>query len=165
MTETIDIGVAAPVWERVPDAQEMVVRAIQACRARLGRQDEQAETSVVLSDDAEIRTLNKQWRGKDSATNVLSFPTPPGPAAAVQLGEIIIAFETVAREAADEGKPFAAHLTHLVVHGYLHLVGYDHIDDEQAEDMEQMEREILFALGVADPYESERSVVDERLLY
>jgi probable rRNA maturation factor len=162
MTETIEIGIAAPVWKRVPDVKENVLRAIHACRARLGREDEQAETSVVLSDDTEVRTLNRQWRGKDSATNVLSFPTPPGPAAAVQLGEIIIAYETVAREAADEAKPFVAHLMHLVVHGYLHLVGYDHIDDDQAEDMEQMEREILFALGVADPYESERSVVDVR---
>ena len=152
MTGNVDVAIPGRGWRREPDAQALAIRAIEACRARLGRSGEQAETSVVLADDEEVRRLNHRWRNKDSATNVLSFPTPPGPAATRQLGEIVIAFETVAREAEAEGKSFAAHLSHLVVHGYLHLVGYDHLEDEQADEMEQVEREILSTLGVADPY-------------
>jgi probable rRNA maturation factor len=152
MTTEVEITVAAAAWDGVQDAQAVVRRAIAACEARLEDSGETVEMSVVLSDDAEIRRLNREWRGKDSATNVLSFPTAPGPSGEQHLGDVIIAFETLVREAAEEHKSFSAHLAHLVVHGYLHLLGYDHEVAEQAEDMEQLERDILADLGIEDPY-------------
>ena len=112
----------------------------------------------VLTDDTGIRTLNNNWRGVDKPTNVLSFPAlqPTGPVgpddAPRMLGDIAIAYETTRREADDEQKPFEHHLSHLAVHGFLHLVGYDHENDEDAEDMESLETEILALLGIPDPY-------------
>ncbi len=115
------------------------------------------ELSVVLVGDREQRRLNREWRGVDRATNVLAFPawqsdcrTPPG--APVLLGDITLAAETVAREAAEQQKPPADHLCHLVVHGVLHLLGYDHLTDAEAAVMERLERAVLAQLGVADPY-------------
>ena len=112
-----------------------------------------AEVSVVLTDDTEQRELNSRWRGIDKSTNVLSFPQiePFGPVAGL-VGDIILARETLEREAAEMDIPFEAHFTHLVVHGFLHLLGYDHIEDEDAEEMEGLETEILASLGIADPY-------------
>ena len=111
------------------------------------------ELSVVLTDDAEQQELNKQWRGIDKTTNVLSFPQiePFAPVSGL-LGDIILARETLVREAEEMGISFTAHFTHLVVHGFLHLLGYDHIEDDEAEEMEGLETEILAALGIADPY-------------
>lgn len=111
------------------------------------------ELSVVLTDDAEQRELNQQWRGIDKSTNVLSFPQiePFAPVAGL-LGDIILARETLEREAAEMEITFEAHFTHLVVHGFLHLLGYDHVEDEDAEEMEGLETQILAALGIADPY-------------
>ena len=111
------------------------------------------EVSVVLTDDAEQRELNRQWRGIDKSTNVLSFPQiePFAPISGL-LGDITMARETLEREAAELGVSFEAHFTHLVVHGFLHLVGYDHIEDGDAEEMEALETEILASLGIADPY-------------
>ena len=115
---------------------------------------EGAELCVHLADDAHIRTLNARWRGLDKPTNVLSFPAaePAQLAQARLLGDIVLAYETVAREAADEGKPLADHYRHLVVHGFLHLLGFDHETDVEAQAMEAMETRILARLGVADPY-------------
>lgn len=122
------------------------------------------EISVKLSDDATVRALNAQFRHKDKPTNVLSFPavqkdlltglanTDDGEAL---LGDIVLAQETCAREAAEKGVALEAHATHLIVHGALHLVGYDHQGDAEAEEMEKLETEILGKLGIADPYESE----------
>jgi probable rRNA maturation factor len=111
------------------------------------------ELSVVLTDDAEQQELNKQWRGIDKTTNVLSFPQiePFAPVSGL-LGDIILARETLVREADEMGISFTAHFTHLVVHGFLHLLGHDHIEDDEAEEMEGLETEILAALGIADPY-------------
>jgi probable rRNA maturation factor len=112
-----------------------------------------AELSLVLTDDAAIRDLNREHRGKDKATNVLSFPGfDPDEAPEPLLGDIVIAYETVAREAAEEAKPIADHFCHLVVHGMLHLFGYDHETDDDAEVMEAEERRVLARLGIADPY-------------
>ena len=152
MTAKIDIAIAADAWRTVSEAERIVSSSVGACEAKLSRVDDDAEISVVLCDDAEIRRLNRQWRGKDSATNVLSFPSPPGPGRQRHLGDIVIAFETVAREASEEAKTFGAHLAHMVVHGYLHLVGYDHENEADAEIMEGLEGEILAELGVEDPY-------------
>jgi len=112
-----------------------------------------AELSVVLTDDTEQRELNREWRGKDKPTNVLSFPQiePFGTVTGI-LGDIVLARETLEREAAELGKPFADHFTHLIVHGFLHLLGYDHEVDTEALRMEGLETRILAALGIDDPY-------------
>lgn len=112
-----------------------------------------AELAIVLTNDAEQRDLNLQWRGKDSPTNVLSFPQiePFGPVVGI-LGDITMARETLEREAADQGTSFADHFTHLVVHGFLHILGYDHLSDAEALQMESLETQILARLGIADPY-------------
>lgn len=112
-----------------------------------------SEVSVLLTDDEEQRGLNSQWRGIDKSTNVLSFPQiePFGPVSGL-VGDITLAFETVRREAEEMGIAFEAHFTHLVVHGFLHLLGHDHIEDDEAEVMESLETKILAGLGIADPY-------------
>ena len=133
----------------------MVDRALAACLAAgLPAMAAEPEVSLVFADDARIRALNRQYRGKDRPTNVLSFPAAPldsgrlGP----PLGDIVMARETIAAEAAAEGLNFTDHLTHLIIHGFLHLVGYDHETDDEAAVMEQLETAILGRLGIADPY-------------
>ncbi len=113
-----------------------------------------AELSIVLTNDAGIRQVNGAWRGKDKATNVLSFPAvPPAEiAAAPLLGDIILARETIAAEAAEAGRRFEDHLSHLVIHGLLHVFGYDHENEADAQIMETLETRILADLGIADPY-------------
>lgn len=113
------------------------------------------ELSLVFTDDAAIRQINAEWRGKDKPTNVLSFPAfpiEPGAMPGPMLGDIVIARETVEREAADLEKSAQAHLTHLLVHGFLHLFGYDHLENDEAERMETIETRILATLGLSDPY-------------
>jgi len=112
-----------------------------------------AELSLVLTDDEEQHELNREWRGKDSSTNVLSFPQiePFAPVFGI-LGDITLARETVEREARDLGKSLDHHFTHLVVHGFLHILGYDHIEDDEALQMERLETQILAELGIEDPY-------------
>ena len=113
------------------------------------------EVSLVFTDDASIREINREWREQDKPTNVLSFPAfplEPGGKPGPMLGDIVLARETIEREAADLGKPVEEHLTHLLVHGFLHLFGYDHMDAEEAEEMEGLETRILAELGISDPY-------------
>lgn len=117
-----------------------------------------AELSLVLAGDKTLQSLNKQWREKDKPTNVLSFPANDievGQAAGMMLGDIIISLETAKREAALENKLFEDHLSHLVVHGFLHLFGYDHESEQEAYQMESLETRILNELGIADPYEDD----------
>ena len=115
-----------------------------------------AEISVLLTDDEEQRELNAQWRGKDSSTNVLSFPQiePFGPVVGI-LGDITLAHETLTREALELDKSLEDHFTHLVVHGFLHILGYDHLNEADALQMEGLETQILAGLGIADPYAEE----------
>ena len=117
-----------------------------------------AEISVLLTDDEEQRDLNAQWRGKDSSTNVLSFPQiePFDPVIGL-LGDITLARETVTREAQEQGITLEDHFTHLVVHGFLHILGDDLLDEEEALEMEGLETRILAGLGIADPYAEEAS--------
>jgi probable rRNA maturation factor len=149
---SIAFAVNAEGW---PDSLEAVADA--AIREALKQSEAEivgvTELSVVLTDDAEQRELNRQWRGFDKSTNVLSFPQiePFAPISGL-LGDITLARETVEREAEEMGITLEAHFTHLVVHGFLHLLGYDHIEDEDAEEMEGLETEILARLGIADPY-------------
>lgn len=113
------------------------------------------EVSLVFTDDAAIRDINREWRQQDKSTNVLSFPAfplEPGGKPGPMLGDIVLAHETIVREASELGKSFDEHLTHLLVHGFLHLFGYDHMDAEEAEEMEGLETRILSELGISDPY-------------
>lgn len=147
----VDCEAQSSQWRALPDA-EATVRAAIAAAAALAPAS--GEMSVVLADDAAVRRLNRAWRGIDKPTNVLSFPaTPPkGAGLPVLLGDVIVAYETLTREAADENRPVLHHLAHLVVHGYLHLLGYDHRTDSEADAMEGLERQILARLRIADPY-------------
>jgi probable rRNA maturation factor len=153
-----EIIVAADCWQDQPDAETVIQRAISAAAEATDADSGDAELAVMLTDDAGIRTLNNNWRGIDKPTNVLSFPAlqPTGPRgdddAPRMLGDIAIAYETLRREADEEQKPFEHHLSHLAVHGFLHLVGYDHETDGEAEAMEALEREVLAQLGIPDPY-------------
>jgi probable rRNA maturation factor len=161
MTEVL---VTADCWQAEPGAEAVIHRAIEAAAELADADTENAELAVMLTDDAGIRTLNRNWRGIDKATNVLSFPAlqPTGPVgpddAPRMLGDIAIAWETTRREADDEQKPFDHHLSHLAVHGFLHLVGYDHENEVDAEAMENLEREILGLLGIPDPYADQDGV-------
>ncbi|HEV7277602.1 MAG TPA: rRNA maturation RNase YbeY [Devosiaceae bacterium] len=133
-----------------PLAEGAVRRALDYAKAEVTGV---AELSIVLTDDAEQQELNRQWRGLDKPTNVLSFPQiEPFAAVTGLIGDIILARETLEREAVDLRKPFAEHFTHLVVHGFLHILGYDHATEAEALVMEGLETQILKSLGIADPY-------------
>ncbi|ABS65217.1 protein of unknown function UPF0054 [Parvibaculum lavamentivorans DS-1] len=146
-------------WESSTD--ETVRRAAEHAYA-VARGDESAELCIVLGDDALVAKLNKAYRGKEGPTNVLSFPAAEMPdtgapeavfgGATPLLGDVVLARETIAREALDQNKKFADHLSHLTVHGVLHLLGHDHMEDVDADEMEALERDILEDLGIADPY-------------
>ena len=123
-----------------------------ACLAGLSGNDFNGEVSIVFTDDAAIRALNKSWRGKDTATNVLSFCQDGRGRQAGMLGDIVLAQETVAREAALEGKLLNHHIAHMIVHSFLHLLGYDHQDEKDAQTMEDLECKALTLIGIADPY-------------
>jgi probable rRNA maturation factor len=175
----VDVVVESTLWAKQPAAATMVRRAIATAAEMLrttafplppaipsphggrvkrggkrGTKGTQGgEVTVVLADDAAVRVLNRDWRRIDKPTNVLSFPAPPGSSEMPPLlGDIVIAYETTAREAEAEGKPFPHHLAHLAVHGFLHLLGYDHDSEEAAEAMERLEATILRRLGVPDPH-------------
>jgi probable rRNA maturation factor len=151
----IDMIVEAGDWPDEAELSRLAGRAVEALAREVGVSGASSELSLVFTDDARIRALNLGWRGKDKATNVLSFPafaTRGGDALPPMLGDVVLAAETVAAEAAGEGKPLADHITHLIVHGVLHLIGYDHETDAEAEEMEQAERRILAGLAIPDPY-------------
>lgn len=150
-----DIRVSGRGWPAQRTLRALVERALEACfEAPIPPLADGAEVSILFTDDAEIRALNREYRGKDAPTNVLSFPAPAripgcyGPA----LGDIALARETVAAEASAGDLTFADHLTHLIVHGFLHLLGYDHETESEAVVMEGLETAILANLGIADPY-------------
>jgi probable rRNA maturation factor len=152
-----EVLVVAECWQTEPEAEAVIHRAINAAAEVADADVGEAELAIMLTDDTGIRTLNNNWRGIDKPTNVLSFPalqpTAGAPADAPRmLGDIAIAYETTRKEADDEEKPFDHHLSHLAVHGFLHLIGYDHEKDGDAEAMEGLEREILAQLGIPDPY-------------
>jgi probable rRNA maturation factor len=160
----VDIAVESELWNTEPEAPVVVRQALRAAAAATrALPATSGEISVMLSDDAAIRKLNRDWRGIDQPTNVLAFPAPQlsgprpdrprsGGRAPPLLGDIVIAYETTAGEAAAAGKPFAHHLAHLAVHGFLHLLGYDHDSDANASEMERLETKILARLDVPDPY-------------
>jgi probable rRNA maturation factor len=151
----IDVVVEAGDWARLGDPDALSRRAVEAAFAVVSDAPrEDSELSILLADDRSVQDLNREWRGKDQPTNVLSFPSAgqphqPGP---LHLGDIAMALETLMRESQDEAKSLADHFTHLVIHGTLHLLGYDHELEAEAEIMEALEVKALAALGIADPY-------------
>ncbi|ADV09206.1 rRNA maturation RNase YbeY [Mesorhizobium sp. M7A.F.Ca.CA.001.09.2.1] len=150
----IDIAVEAGNWPDEASLTRLVDRAVKAAFAETGVAG-RSELSLVFSDDAHIQVLNAGWRGKDKPTNVLSFPAFPfaqGGPLPPMLGDIVLAAETVAHEAVLEDKPVENHITHLVIHGLLHLLGYDHETEAEAEAMEAVERAALARLAIPDPY-------------
>jgi len=146
----IDVVADSGLWKRAPKIRSTVRRAVGETAAALSTSG--AELAIVLTDDSAIRSFNRLWRGVDAATNVLSFPTRPVRGEPRHLGDIVLAYETIAREARAERKPLAHHVAHLAVHGFLHLLGYDHERDAEAEQMERLERKILRRLAIPDPY-------------
>jgi probable rRNA maturation factor len=154
---TVDVIVECESWSTCEDAEKIVRRAIHAAA---NFSDKTGEVAVMLTDDASLRAMNAQWRGIDKPTNVLSFPAHESPVSGEpRLGDIAIAYQRVAAESAAENKAFSDHLAHLAVHGYLHLVGFDHETDSEAAYMENLEIRILSGLGIADPY-ADRTFAD-----
>jgi probable rRNA maturation factor len=144
-----------PRWRRAFPARKLAREAVRSAAEEAGVVLARAtEMTIHLSDDEGLRALNKQWRGKDAPTNVLSFPAVAADrlSGARLLGDVFVALQTVEREAAAEGKPLADHFRHLVAHGFLHLIGFDHETPVEAEAMEAIETRALARLGVADPY-------------
>ncbi len=151
----VEVIIASPQWRKKPSAAALVRKAIRVAAFTQPASTPRAELAIVLTNDSAIRALNNHWRKLDAPTNVLSFPAKAmrtGHSAPRQLGDVVIAFETTAREAAAEGKRFEHHLVHLAVHGFLHLLGYDHESDRDAKKMERLEVAILARLNVSDPY-------------
>ena len=153
------VEIEAGDWSGLGDAETLCRRAADAALAVLpDRPTGDLSATLLLTDDATLRELNRRWRGQDKATNVLSFPTPAAPAGSGrpgmprELGDVALACETVVREARDEERSLADHTAHLVVHGLLHLLGLDHDIDREAAIMEGLEIEALARLGIADPY-------------
>jgi len=146
---SIDIQVQSPLWSVQPGTEQTVRDAVAAATAMLAAAD--GEVSIVLTDDSAMRTLNRTWRGIDKPTNVLSFPAKAS-GGEKMLGDIVVAFETLQRECGEDGKEFLHHLAHLTVHGFLHLHGYDHQTDAEADDMERLESKIMARMNVPDPY-------------
>jgi len=154
-----DIAADGGDWDVLPGLDALVERALDAAAASCGLDlAPDVGVSVLLTDDRRMRDINREWRGLDKPTNVLSFAAfPPDhlardARAAPFLGDIALAFETVRREALDEGKPLGDHVGHLLVHGFLHLVGYDHETEAGAQAMEALERQVLAGMGIPDPY-------------
>jgi probable rRNA maturation factor len=145
---TVDVIVESEQWKDAGKLRTAVRRAVARAAAMLSTRG--AELAIVLTDDSTIRALNRDWRGVDKATNVLAFPTKN--AATGHLGDIVLAFETIAQEARSERKPLIHHLAHLAVHGFLHLAGYDHERPKDALEMERTERKILRQMAIPDPY-------------
>lgn len=147
---SVDIQIASPLWDAQPLAEQTVRDAIAAVAAALAT--EGGEVSIVLTDDEAIRALNRDWRKIDKPTNVLSFPAPATAGGEKMFGDIVIAYETLARECHEEDRVFLHHLAHLTAHGFLHLIGYDHQTDSEADAMEALESKIMIALKLPDPY-------------
>ena len=159
----IDLNIEAGDWPEERWLRDLATRAISAAFSNADLEViEKTEVSLLFTDDVSIRKLNSQWRGKDKPTNVLSFPgsDPQGEVYGPLLGDIVLARETIVREAEEMGVDFSDHLSHLTVHGLLHLFDYDHQENDEAELMESLEKAILAAIGIDDPYADRPLVAD-----
>lgn len=158
--DLVDIAITLQAGDWADDAEGLILKAARAALDdTFDEAGGPAEMSIVLADDEAVRALNRDFRGKDKPTNVLSFAflddesdSSPDPDAPIMLGDIVLSLDTLRREAVEQGKPLSRHLTHLVIHGVLHLLGHDHLNDDEAERMEALETGILGRLGVPDPY-------------
>ena len=149
---SIDIQVQSPLWQAEPAAEQTVRAAIAAAAATLSTAD--GEVAILLTGDEAIRALNRQWRGIDKPTNVLSFPAAVTAAGVGDkfFGDIVIAYETLKRECDYENRIFTHHLAHLAIHGFLHLIGYGHEVDAEADEMEGLESKIMMRMNLPDPW-------------
>jgi probable rRNA maturation factor len=154
----VSVAVEDDRWEPVAGLTDLIPKLVAEALIEAGLSPETHDVSIALLSDSEVRTLNRLFRGKDAATNVLSFPPAAIPSTSAHaeeqafLGDIALAYETVAREADTAGKPILHHAAHLVVHGVLHLAGLDHDEDARADHMEAAERAVLARFGLPDPY-------------
>ena len=152
MTIVVDVEIVDPAWLAAGDVESLAQDVVAATLTEVGKRvHPDAEVSVRLCDDDEIRALNLAWRNTDKATNVLSFPAPGGNRGPL-LGDIVVAIPYVAEEARAAGRSLHDHLAHMLAHGMLHLLGFDHDNEDDAEEMEALERRILAKLGIDDPY-------------
>lgn len=149
----LDLRIADAQWESLGDLEALTWRVLSAAGAHMKTA---GELAVLFTNDADMRALNKQWRGLDKPTDVLSFPSdqPEIPGQPQYLGDIALAYETSLRDAESMHRPFEGHVSHLLIHGFLHLLGYDHIEPKDAQVMEPLEADILASLGWPDPYAS-----------
>jgi probable rRNA maturation factor len=153
MTLRIETSVEYAGWSALDRLDALVAESLQSALEESGDElVDGVEVSLLFCDDARIQELNRDFRGQDKPTNVLSFPSPDPPETARFIGDIAVACQTVAREAQEQGKTLEQHCRHMIVHGFLHLLGYDHEDEAEAEAMEAMEIRILRRLGVDNPY-------------
>jgi probable rRNA maturation factor len=160
MTPVIEVAIEAEEWAALEAPSQLAEAAILAAIRETGvALAANAEISVLFCDDGFIGDLNREWRGIDQPANVLSFPAGGDVASAPLLGDIVIAFETASREASEASMPLRDHVAHLLVHGFLHLIGHDHIGAAEAETMEALEGAILGRLGIADPFRD--SLIEE----
>ncbi len=154
---TISIEVEDKAWQALAGLDQLALSAVASTLSRICENDERKEVALLFTDDQSIATINAEWRGKNKPTNVLSFPAPPDmpipEGEPRQLGDIVLSFGVIAREAAEQGKTLHDHTAHLIVHGMLHLLGFDHETDAEAGEMERLEASILKGLGISDPYE------------
>ena len=152
----LEVQVDADAWRELPDPEGLLRGAARATESVLGKDLSDTVVTILLATDAEVCELNNRWRSKNTPTNVLSFPAaadmPLPPDEPRPLGDIMLAAGVVRREAQQQGKPLEEHLVHLVVHGILHIMGYDHINESEATEMERLEIDILDKLGIANPY-------------
>lgn len=166
MTVAVEILISAPAWGSISAELDKTFRAVVQAALEAGTGPRRCEVSLVLTDDHGIRALNRRYRGRDAATNVLAFATGDdgaviGPAP-VLLGDVVLALETVTAEAAEQGKPPIDHAAHLIVHGVLHLLGFDHLNETDAGEMEAREIAALATLGIRDPYSPRQAKTHER---
>lgn len=151
----LDLRIDDARWRRVGNCRQLVTRALCSALDAGGKSDVAVAVTVVLAQNQAVHALNRDWRNKDNATNILSFPAPKtehDEHGADYLGDMILAYEVVAREAIEQGKPLATHLCHLVIHGTLHLLGHDHVEEADAVLMEKIETTAMQRLGFPDPY-------------
>jgi probable rRNA maturation factor len=147
-----DIRINDPVWENWPEAVSVTVERVLDVVCRFSKP---GQIDLLLTNDEDIQAINAQWRNKDRPTDVLSFPSDDNMPGNDFLGDIAISHGVMSRDAERMGKTLVSHFSHLLVHGYLHLLGYDHIEDNEASEMEGLEIKILAELGISDPYSTE----------